>query len=287
MEFRIVEKTKILNKEVDVVEGGFGEGQRVLLTPQISQFHDQPLKAVNQLIKKNLNSFKEDELRNVAKDANFKAISNDLGINITNATKYVFLLSERGYMRLVTLFRNDQTSKHDVVSEVIENYFGMRKQLNKIKLQDEKRKKILAKLLKEVEDVIDFSVKCHHSTCALILEKVAAPKNIYAPGKAFYIAFNKHMGIFGELPFKKQMAQTAAREMYNSIIMTYYNSIYTAVAMILKYETIMFEEELADKVIAHMKDTGEFYRLQKSIDDFSNEFQQYRIENHGFGIMIE
>ena len=43
---------------IPVIEGGFGEGQKVILAKTVSEIHDVELKHVNELINKNINIFK-------------------------------------------------------------------------------------------------------------------------------------------------------------------------------------------------------------------------------------
>ena len=40
--------------EIPIIEGGFGENQKVILAKTISQIHGQPLKKINQLINENI-----------------------------------------------------------------------------------------------------------------------------------------------------------------------------------------------------------------------------------------
>lgn len=46
-----------MGKEIPVIEGGFGEGKKVILAKTIAEIHDVEVKKVNELINKNLNEF--------------------------------------------------------------------------------------------------------------------------------------------------------------------------------------------------------------------------------------
>ena len=45
--------------EIPIIEGGFGENQKVILAKTISEIHGQPLKKINQLINENIDEFKK------------------------------------------------------------------------------------------------------------------------------------------------------------------------------------------------------------------------------------
>ena len=48
---------EFMGKEIPVVEGGFGEGQKVVLAKTIAEIHETELKEINRLINNNLDEF--------------------------------------------------------------------------------------------------------------------------------------------------------------------------------------------------------------------------------------
>ena len=50
-------KQEFMGKEIPVVEGGFGEGQKVVLAKTIAEIHGMELREVNQLINNNIDEF--------------------------------------------------------------------------------------------------------------------------------------------------------------------------------------------------------------------------------------
>lgn len=133
-----------MGKEIPVIEGGFGEGQKVILAKTISEIHNVEVKKVNELINKNLNEFDFGidilDLKQVDKKDLF--LENNL---FTKAqwgnAKYIYLLSEQGYMALVMLMRTEKAK--EIRKQLRKEYFAMREVIN----SDEQLK---AKLLLDI-----------------------------------------------------------------------------------------------------------------------------------------
>ena len=119
---------------IPVIEGGFGEGQKVILAKTVSEIHGVELKHVNELINKNINRFNENDLLDLCNE-NFKVVANDLGFITSNRQKYCYLLSERGYTKLVSMMDNNNDLKWQVMDKLIDEYFAMREIVNSIEQQ--------------------------------------------------------------------------------------------------------------------------------------------------------
>lgn len=118
----------IEGKEVRVIEGGFGEGQKCMLASDIAEQHEVEQKYLNRLITKNLKRFSNNDLINLC-DENFKVLSEHLGLITSNVQKYCYLLSERGYTKLVAMMANDNEKKWEVMDKLVDDYFRMREAL--------------------------------------------------------------------------------------------------------------------------------------------------------------
>ena len=118
----------IEGKEVRVIEGGFGEGQKCMLASDIAEQHDVQQKHLNSLITKNIKRFSNNDLINLC-DENFKVGASDLGLITSNVQKYCYLLSERGYTKLVAMMSNDNEKKWEVMDKLVDDYFRMREAL--------------------------------------------------------------------------------------------------------------------------------------------------------------
>lgn len=120
-----------LGNEIPVIEGGFGEGQKVVLAKTIAEIHGVRLDKVNDLIKSNIDEFEEgidllDLKVNLGKGYNFE----ELGFTKMQFTKSknIYLLSEQGYMALVGLMRTDKA--REIRKQFRREYFTMRKVIN-------------------------------------------------------------------------------------------------------------------------------------------------------------
>ena len=120
-----------LGIEIPIIEGGFGENQKVILAKTISEIHGQPLKKINQLINENIDEFevgvdildlKSGYLQSTEFLLNFMNRQ-----SISNSTN-IYLLSEQGYMLLVGFMKTEQSKK--IRKKLRREYFAMRKAIN-------------------------------------------------------------------------------------------------------------------------------------------------------------
>lgn len=56
-ELKVNGTQKFMGIDIPVIEGGFGENQKVILVKTISEIHNQPIKKINQLINDNIDEF--------------------------------------------------------------------------------------------------------------------------------------------------------------------------------------------------------------------------------------
>lgn len=128
MELIKINGTKEINgKSVKVVEGGFGENQKCILASDIALQHDLRLDKINTLINNNINRFNNNDLKDFLKPSEgFRDFAKENGLITNNRTKNIFLLSERGYTKLVAMMDNSNDKKWEVMDSIIEEYFKMR-----------------------------------------------------------------------------------------------------------------------------------------------------------------
>lgn len=122
--------------DIPIIEGGFGENQKVILAKTVSEIHGIKLKRVNELINDNLDEFENGidiiDLKNsVGSNDPLLALgfSNQSIANSTN----IYLLSEQGYMALVALMRTQKAK--EIRKKLRREYFSMREELNSTKQQ--------------------------------------------------------------------------------------------------------------------------------------------------------
>ncbi|MGL5717763.1 MAG: ORF6N domain-containing protein [Paraclostridium sp.] len=131
VEIEITGTQEFLGKQIPIIEGGFGEGEKIVLAKTIAEIHEVDLKRVNELITNNLDEFEEGVDILDLMDENFKVVAIDLGFITSNGQKYCYLLSEQGYMALVSLMRTENAKK--IRKQFRREYFAMRKEIKEQK----------------------------------------------------------------------------------------------------------------------------------------------------------
>lgn len=125
-DLKVLGTEKIGSFEFTGIEGGFGENKRAMLVKDIALIHGRPVKAINQAIERQLNRFKNGIDILDLKVENFAVTLSDLGFNQgqINASKHIYLLSERGYAKLLKILEDDKA--WEIYDELVDNYFNMR-----------------------------------------------------------------------------------------------------------------------------------------------------------------
>lgn len=124
-----------MGKEIPVILGGFGEGQKVMLAKTVAEIHEVETKYVNKLINKNYRRFKEGVDIIDLKTGSPKELVLQLGF--TNAqwgnANNIYLLSERGYAKLIKIMDSDLA--WDIHDKLIDEYFQLREEKRQQKQQ--------------------------------------------------------------------------------------------------------------------------------------------------------
>lgn len=117
--------------EIPIIEGGFGENQKVILAKTVAEIHDQPLRKVNELINNNIDEFEVGiDIIDLKDGSDLEVLAKDLGFITSNRQEYCYLLSEQGYIALVQLMRTERAK--EIRKQLRREYFSMRKELNEI-----------------------------------------------------------------------------------------------------------------------------------------------------------
>lgn len=129
-ELKLLGKEKVSKFEFTGIEGGFGGDKKAMLVKDIAAIHDRPVKAINQAIERQINRFKNGIDILDLKVENFAVTLSDLGFNQgqINASKHIYLLSERGYAKLLKILEDDKA--WEIYDELVDNYFNMREAIN-------------------------------------------------------------------------------------------------------------------------------------------------------------
>lgn len=141
---------EFLGKEIPVIEGGFGEGKKVMLAKTIAEIHDKEVKEINKLINDNIEEFKFGIDILDLKTGNYKEPVLQKGL-LTKAqwgnSKNIYLLSEQGYFALVQLMRTEKAK--EIRKQLRREYFKMRET---IKNKKPRQKKVVT------ERIADYTI---------------------------------------------------------------------------------------------------------------------------------
>lgn len=127
-EIEVLGTKEFLGKEIPVIEGGFGEGEKVVLAKTIAEIHGVRLNDIQSLINENIDEFEEGidilDLKNST-----DSIGSLLEVGFTKQSiansKNIYLLSEQGYMALVSLMRSEKAK--ELRKKFRREYFAMRR----------------------------------------------------------------------------------------------------------------------------------------------------------------
>ncbi|MCC0764777.1 ORF6C domain-containing protein [Clostridioides sp. ES-S-0006-03] len=129
-ELKVKGKQKFMNLEILVIEGGFGEDKKCMTDKTISEIHNQPNREIRRRISDNIKRFKDNidyiDLKRVG-DSHTLIELGYAKQSITQADN-IFLLSERGYSKLIKIMDTDLA--WEIHDKIMDEYFNMRKKLN-------------------------------------------------------------------------------------------------------------------------------------------------------------
>lgn len=126
-ELKVIGREHIGHIEFTGIEGGFGKDKKAMLVKDIAMIHGTTVKRINELINRNRDRFKNGvDVVDLLADKNFVVVLNDLGFsqNEINRSNNIYLLSERGYAKLLKILEDDKA--WDIYDQLVDNYFNMR-----------------------------------------------------------------------------------------------------------------------------------------------------------------
>lgn len=116
---------KFMGIDIPVIEGGFGENQKVILAKTVAEIHGVRMNDIQDLIKQNIDEFEFGvDLLDLCNE-NFKTDAVGLGFITSNRQKNCYLLSEQGYMLLVGFMKTSKAK--EIRKNLRREYFSMRK----------------------------------------------------------------------------------------------------------------------------------------------------------------
>lgn len=109
------------------IEGGFGGNKKALLVKEIANIHEKQFKHINEAINNNRKRFKDNIDIVDLKGTEFAVDLVDSEIytqNSINASKNIYLLSERGYSKLLKILEDDVAWEQ--YDKLVDEYFDIR-----------------------------------------------------------------------------------------------------------------------------------------------------------------
>ena len=130
-ELKVNGTQKFMGIDIPIVEGGFGDSCKVILTKTIAEIHEMKVKEVNKLINSNIDEFEFGVDILDVKTGDYKEPVLESGI-LTRAeygnSNNIYLLSEQGYMLLVGFMKTEKAK--EIRKKLRREYFAMRKVIN-------------------------------------------------------------------------------------------------------------------------------------------------------------
>lgn len=126
-QIKVIGQEKVAGIKFTGIEGGFGEGKKAMLVKDVAKIHDRNIKAINQAINMNRKRFKEGiDIIDLKQSKNFVVNLIDLGFtqNSINRSSNIYMLSERGYSKLLKILEDDKA--WEIYDKLVDGYFDMR-----------------------------------------------------------------------------------------------------------------------------------------------------------------
>lgn len=136
-ELKVLGTERIAGFKFTGIEGGFGEGKKSMLVKDIAMIHGSTVKRINELINRNQNRFKKevDIIDFLGRSERLRDFAEKHGFITSNRTEHVYLLSERGYFKLLKILEDD--TAWNIYDQLVDGYFNMRQALDTSRLSPE------------------------------------------------------------------------------------------------------------------------------------------------------
>lgn len=129
-EIKINGTQKFMGIDIPIVEGGFGENCKVILTKTIAEIHEMKVRDINKLINNNIDEFEFGVDILDLKTGDYKEPVLQSGV-LTKAeygnSNNIYLLSEQGYMLLVGFMKTEKAKQ--IRKNLRREYFTMRQMI--------------------------------------------------------------------------------------------------------------------------------------------------------------
>lgn len=149
MKLKVIGEERVGKIKFTGIEGGFGTGKKSILVRDIAFIHNQSSSTLNRSIDRNIDKFTIGidliDLKFAMPERHSENTLDKLGFtqNQINASKHIWLASERGYLKLLKIMDDDKA--WDIYNDIVDNYFNMRVAIkeNQPSLVQQERLKIM------------------------------------------------------------------------------------------------------------------------------------------------
>ena len=186
-ELKIIGNQKFMGIDIPVIEGGFGENCRIVTAKTIAEIHETLLKEINQSINRLIKKgrFIENiDYINLFSNEILKVTASDLGLITSNGQKQCFIVSERGYTKLVKYMDDDKS--WDIMERFVDEYFTMRKIINS-------NEQLKAQLLLSIYDGGQSAILASKQLSELEVKEATTPLLQKIENDKPYTEFAKHV----------------------------------------------------------------------------------------------
>jgi phage antirepressor YoqD-like protein len=132
-ELKVTGNKEFMGINIPVIEGGFSDNKRIATVQMISDIHGIEVKVINRyigrLIEKNRYTENTDYINLLATEE-LKVTAGHLGLITSNGQKTAYIISERGYSKLIKYMDDDKS--WEVMDQFIDEYFTMRQVIQEI-----------------------------------------------------------------------------------------------------------------------------------------------------------
>ena len=129
-QIKVIGQEKVAGIKFTGIEGGFGKDKKAMLVKDIAKIHGKTVKAINQAINMNRKRFRDGiDIIDLKQNENFVVNLIDLGFtqNSINRSANIYMLSERGYSKLLKILDDD--TAWDKYDQLVDGYFDQRSAL--------------------------------------------------------------------------------------------------------------------------------------------------------------
>ena len=135
-EVKVISITNFKDEEIPAIENGFGKDKRAILVKSIAELYGLTVTYLNKIICDNITEFKENvdiiDIKQIL--LNNEVLMRSLNLTkreVGGTTKYVYILSEQGYLKLMQRLNTKKISTSVVMDKFIEQYFFKEKYYEK------------------------------------------------------------------------------------------------------------------------------------------------------------